>query len=596
MEGVHAVIRAARSRPATGVMTKQPKTKTRATPSLPRQSQAILDTMQLGVTQANAEGEILYANPAVAEMHGYTVAELVGSNLSIFEASVEQEPTIAGWSEGSTSWTSERVHKRKDGGTLFVRALSDVISGSAGGTIVTGYEDITERRQAEDALREQHEKESLHAALHDPLTGLPNKLLLLDLIDQALGRCKRHSEYMCAVVVLNLDRFHLVNDGLGHTVGDQLLNAVSERLKPCFRSVDTFARLSGDEFGFLLDDISDISDTLRVADRIQEQLAKPFQCGSEEVFTSGRMGVALSTTGYERAEDALRDATLALHRVKSGTAVRHEVFDPVMHRRAHARMELETDLRWAMEREEFRVFYQPIVSLEDGTITGLEALLRWEHPRRGLLEPSEFLSVAEQTGMIIPLGSWVLEHSCRQMRKWHDEISRDSPLFLSVNLSGKQLLWKDIAQHVGQVLEETGLDGRSLRLEMKEVAMLDDADPMLSVLSALKELNVSLDIDDFGIGYSSLRSLHRFPIDSLKIDRSFIENLHMRRESEEIVRTILALAQNIGVSVVAEGVESPEELATLKKLNCEMAQGHLFSAPLLHDQITELIEGHRYPV
>jgi EAL domain-containing protein (putative c-di-GMP-specific phosphodiesterase class I) len=331
--------------------------------------------------------------------------------------------------------------------------------------------------------------------------------------------------------------------------------------------------LSGDEFGFLLDDISDISDTLRVADRIQEQLAKPFQCGSEEVFTSGRMGVALSTTGYERAEDALRDATLALHRVKSGTAVRHEVFDPVVHRRAHARMELETDLRWAMEREEFRVFYQPIVSLEDGMITGLEALLRWEHPRRGLLEPSEFLSVAEQTGMIIPLGSWVLEHSCRQMRKWHDEISRDSPLFLSVNLSGKQLLWKDIAQHVGQVLEETGLDGRSLRLEMKEVAMLDDADPMLSVLSELKELNVSLDIDDFGIGYSSLRSLHRFPIDSLKIDRSFIEKLHIRRESEEIVRTILALAQNIGVSVVAEGVESPEELATLKKLNCEMGPG-----------------------
>jgi diguanylate cyclase (GGDEF)-like protein/PAS domain S-box-containing protein len=577
-------------------MTKKPKTEAQATQSLPRRSQAILDTMQLGVTQANADGEILYANPAVAEMHGYRVEELVGSNLSIFEAAVEQEPTIAGWSDGSTSWASERVHKRKDGSTLFVRALSDVVSGSAGGTIVTGYEDITERRQAEDALRKRHERESLHAALHDPLTGLPNKLLLLDLVEQALSRCKRHDDYMCAVMVLNLDRFHLVNDGLGHTVGDQLLIEVSERLKPCFRSVDTLARMSGDEFGILLDDISDVSDTIRVADRILEQLATPFQCGSEEVFTSGRIGVALSTTKYERAEDALRDATLALHRVKSGTAIRHEVFDPVMHQRAHARIELETDLRWAMEREEFRVLYQPIVSLKDGTIIGLEALLRWEHPRRGLLEPPEFLSVAEQTGMIIPLGSWVLEHSCRQMREWHDEISRESPLFLSVNLSGKQILWKDIAQHVESVLEETGFDGRWLRLEMKEMAMRDDADPMLSVLADLKKLKVSLDIDDFGLGYSSLRSLHRFPIDSLKIDRSFIENLHMRSESEEIVRTILVLAKNIGVSVVAEGVETPDELAALQKLDCEMGQGHLFSKPLPFDQIAELLEDHRYPV
>ena len=577
-------------------MTKKPNAKTRVTQNLPRRAQAILDTMPLGVTQATAHGEILYANPAVAEMHGYGVDELVGSNLSIFEATVEEEPTIAGWSDGSTSWASERVHKRKDGSTLVVRALSDVVSGSVGGTIVTGYEDITERRQAENALQDRHERESLHAALHDPLTGQPNKLLLLELVEQALGRCKRHEDYLCAVVVLNLDRFHLVNDGLGHPVGDQLLIAVSERLKPCFRSVDTFARMSGDEFGILLDDISDVSDTLRVADRIQEQLATPFQCASEEVFTSGRIGIALSATGYEGAEDALRDATLALHRVKSGTAVRHEVFDPAMHRRAHARMALETDLRWAMEREEFRVFYQPIVSLEDGTITGVEALLRWEHPRRGLLEPSEFLSVAEETGMIIPLGSWVLEHSCRHTREWHEGISRESPLSLSVNLSGKQVLWQDIAQHVGSVLEETGLDGRSLRLEMTETVIMDDADLMLSVLADLKELKVSLDIDDFGRGYSSLRYLHRFPIDSLKIDRSFISNLHMRSESEEIVRTILALARNIGVSVVAEGIETPDELAILKKMNCELAQGHLFSKPLRHDQITELIGNHRYAV
>ena len=379
-------------------------------------------------------------------------------------------------------------------------------------------------------------------------------------------------------------------------MGDQLLNAVSERLKPFFRSVDTSARLSGDEFGLLLDDISDVSDAIRVADRIQEQFASPFQCGSEEIFTSGRIGVALSTTGYEQAEDALRDATLALHRVTSGTAVRHAVFDPVMQQRAHARLELETDLRWAMEREEFLVFYQPIVSLEGGAVTGVEALLRWEHPRRGLLEPSAFLSVAEETGLIIPLGSWVLEHSCGHLRGWQDQISQESPLSLSVNLSGKQILWQDMTQHVARVLEETGLDGRVLRLEMTETVMMDDADPLLDVLAALKKLNVSLDIDAFGVGYSSLRYLHQFPIDCLKIDRSFIANLHTRSESQEIVRTILALAKNIGVRVVAEGVETPDELDLLKELNCELAQGHLFSQPIRHDEITQLIGSHRYAV
>jgi EAL domain-containing protein (putative c-di-GMP-specific phosphodiesterase class I) len=379
-------------------------------------------------------------------------------------------------------------------------------------------------------------------------------------------------------------------------VGDQLLNAVAERLKPCFRSVDTLARMSGDEFGVLLDDINDISDAVRVADRIQEQLASPFQCGHEEIFTSGRIGVALSTSGYEHAEDALRDATLALHRVTSGTAVRHAVFDPVMHHRAHERLQLETDLRWALERDEFHVFYQPIVSLEDGAITGVEALLRWEHPTRGLLGPSEFLSVAEETGLIVPLGLWVLEHSCGHLAGWQKRTSPEPPLSLSVNLSGKQVLWQDLAQHVGRVLEETGLDGQLLRLEMTETVVMDDADSMLEVLSALKELNVSLDIDAFGIGYSSLRYLHQFPIDSLKIDRSFIANLRTSDESQEIVGSILALAKNIGVRVVAEGVETRDELDLLKELSCELAQGHLFSKPIQHEEMAKLTGSHRYEV
>ena len=560
-------------------MRARQDTLTPAATGLSQQAQAMLDTMQRGVTQAKPDGEILYANPAVAEMHGYEVDELVGKDLSLFEASPASGSTIAGstitggWSAGSTSWASERVHKRKDGSTLIVRAMSDMVSGSA-----------------------RHERESLQATLLDPLTGLPNKVLLLDLVETALGRCRRHKDYLFAIVVLNLDRFHLVNDGLGYAVGDQWLTAVSERLKPCFRSVDAIARMSGDEFAILLDDITDVSDPLRVADRIQEVLTTPFQLADEEVFTSGRIGIALSTTGYERAEDAVRDATLALHRVQSGTAVRHEVFDPVMHKRAHARIQLETDLRWAMERQEFRVLYQPIVSLEDGSITGVEALLRWEHPRRGLLEPAEFLSVAEETGMIIPLGSWVLKSSCSHMQEWRTRVSPDSPLSLSVNMSGKQILWSDVTAHVRSVLEETGLDGRWLRLEMTETAIMESADPILEVLADLKELEVSLDIDDFGIGYSSLRYLHQFPIDSLKIDRSFITKIHERRQSEAIVRTILALAENIGVRVVAEGVESTDEVALLKEMRCHVAQGYLFSKALNHDEISSLIENHRYEV
>ncbi len=576
-------------------MTEQLKAK-RSMRGLLEPAQAILDTMQIGVTQADADGTILYANPAVAEMHGYGIDDLVGRNLRFLDASGANQEMTAQWSEELTSWASERVHVRKDGSTLIVRMLSDVVSGSAGGTIVTGYEDITERRRAEEKVHDRYEQEALSASLQDPLTGLPNRLLLLDLVDQALGRSRRHADYLFAVVVLNLDRFHLVNDGLGHDVGDQLLIKVTQRLEPCFRSVDALARMGGDEFGILLDDMSDISDALRVADRIQQALATPFQIEGHEVFTSGRIGIALSTTGYERAEDVVRDATLALHRVKSGTAVHHEVFDPVMHRSAHARLQLETDLRWAMRREEFRVFYQPIVSLEDGAITGVEALLRWEHPHRGLLEPSEFLSVTEETGMIIQLGAWVLEHSCQHVREWHERMSGGLPVSLSVNLSGKQISWSGITGHVERVLKETGLDGRWLRLEMTETVMMDDADPTLSVLSDLKKLNVSLDIDDFGIGYSSLHYLHRFPIDALKIHRSFVENVHERRESETIIRTILALAQNIGVTVVAEGVETVEELAFLKEVNCPFAQGHLFSMALSHDEMTPLIGSHRYPV
>ena len=554
-----------------------------------RRLQPVLNTVQLGVTIADAEGKILYANPAVAAMHGYTVEELIGQNVTIFEPSGASPPMPSDAPNQKRSWRHEGLHLRKDGSTFPVHVMSDMIEGAAGAAaVVTTCEDITDRWRAEEALRDKQARESLAASLHDPLTGLPNRAMLMDLVRRALSRAKRRDDYLFAVLVINLDRFHVVNDSLGHAVGDQLLIGIAERLKPVFRPVDVLARLSGDEFGVLVDDINDISDTLRVTNRIHQGLKAPFQIAEDEVFSSGRVGIALSRTGYDLPEDMLRDATLALHRAKARGDAYHEVFDLVMHRSANARLQLETDLRWAVERQEFRTYYQPIVSLVTGEITGMEALVRWAHPRRGLLSPHEFLLVAEETGTIIPLGSSVLQQACSQMKEWQNEFP-ESALTLSVNLSGNQIMRRDLLQEIDQILKETGLDARSLRLEMTETVVMDDAEPTLQILSKLKELRVHLDIDDFGTGYSSLRYLHRFPIDALKIDRSFVKNIDDRGESAEIVRTILALAKNVGVQVVAEGVETAEQLAILKSMECEQAQGYFFSEPVQANEVAGLI-------
>ena len=545
--------------------------------------------MQLGVTIASPDGTILYVNQAMAQMHGYDAEELVGQNLSVFDVSDDAGHVVAG-SQHKKRWRREGLNVRKDGTAFPVCMLCDVIEGPESTALVTTCEDLTERRNAEAGWRDRQAMESRVAALHDSLTGLPNRTMLMDMVRRSLSRAKRRKDYLFAVLVLNLDRFHVVNDSLGHTLGDQLLVAIAERLKPCFRTVDILARLSGDEFAILLDDIRDISDALRVANRIEEQLTGAFQIGDEQVFSSACVGIAFNTRDYSQAEELLRDATLALHRVKREAQAKHEVFDEVMHQTANARLQLETDLQWALDRQEFRTHYQPIVSLTTGQITGVEALVRWEHPSRGLLTPPDFLAVAEETGLIVPLGWAVLRQACNQMRQWQEQFPTESPLTMSVNLSGKQLLHRNVVQEIESVLQEAGLDPQYLRLEMTETVIMDDAKSTLRVLSELKELKVHLDIDDFGVGYSSLRYLHRFPIDSLKIDRSFVDSIDVRRESVEIVRIILALAKSIGVSAVAEGVETEKQLTLLKDMKCDYAQGYHLSKPVEHDKAAALID------
>jgi diguanylate cyclase (GGDEF)-like protein/PAS domain S-box-containing protein len=433
----------------------------------------------------------------------------------------------------------------------------------------------------------------------DALTGLPNRLLFIDRLVRLIEHTKRHKDYVFAVMFLDLDGFKMINDSLGHGIGDQLLVGVANRLEKCLRVSDTvtrieklftLARLGGDEFTILLDQVRDSSDTTLVAERILKALAAPFNLDGKKLFTSASIGIALSSIGYDSAEDLLRDADTAMYRAKSLGKGRYEVFDLAMRASVIARLQLETDLRSALEREEFRNFYQPIVSLESGRITGFEALLRWQHPTRGLLQPLEFIPVAEETGMIREIGWWNLQKACRQISTWNASRNGSSPLAMSVNLSAKQFLQPNLAEEIGNLLCEVGLPPGTLKLEITESTVMADPSAAVETLLQIKSLGVQLSIDDFGTGYSSLSYLHRFPLDTLKIDSSFTKSMGQKGDSIEIVRTILPMANSLRLNVIAEGVETAEQLAVLRRLRCEFAQGYYFSKPVTADEARALLE------
>lgn len=448
---------------------------------------------------------------------------------------------------------------------------------------------IAELERTSRALQESKEH-FRHAAFHDSLTDLPNRGLFSDYLRLAMERCKRQSDYVFAVLFLDLDRFKYINDSLGHSCGDQLIVELARRLQSCLRQVDTVARFGGDEFAILLDGIKDPSDAVRVAEKIQLELLKPFLLGGHEAFTSASIGIAMSSAGYEEADYILRDADTAMYRAKDAGKACYELFDMEMHSRAVIRMRLENDLRRALEREEFRVYYQPIIGLETGRLAGFEALVRWQHPDRGLVSPSEFIPIAEETGLIVTLGSWILEESCRQMTEWHGQHPSNRTLTMNVNLSSKQLIQSGLVQEVKEILKKTQLPARNLKLEITESVVMENAELATTMLKQLSDLNVHLCIDDFGTGYSSLSYLHRFPVDTLKIDRSFVNRIEEKDENVEIVRTIATLARNLGMEVVAEGVESEDQLACLKALHCEYAQGYFFSRPLTAEAASRFIE------
>lgn len=442
--------------------------------------------------------------------------------------------------------------------------------------------DITERMRAEEQLR--------HDALHDSLTGLPNRSLFLDRLHHSLQRRERAEEYLFALLYLDLDRFKNVNDSLGHTRGDQLLIETARRLELCLRPSDTVARFGGDEFAVLLDGIRDVSDALRVAARIQLQLTSPFNLSGYEVFTSASIGIAYSETGYDNVKDMLRDADIAMYRAKDKGKAQHVVFDRDMHERAVARLEMETELRRAVESEAFHVYYQPIISVQNGIVQGLEALVRWEHAERGLVAPSEFIHLAEETGLIVSIDRFVMRTACRQLSLWNQNRRGMPSLYISVNLSRRNLGRPDLLSEIDKILEETRIAPQSLYLEITESGIMRDPSAAQSTLADLRARGVQSLVDDFGTGHSSLSVLQNLPIDGLKVDRSFIMQMEQKRENQEIVQTIVSLAHNLGKHSIAEGVETPRQLEILRSLNCEYAQGYLFSRPLPAEQIPHVLE------
>jgi diguanylate cyclase (GGDEF)-like protein/PAS domain S-box-containing protein len=463
---------------------------------------------------------------------------------------------------------SKELRDYSAGDIDFVQSLANVLA------------DAIQRQTTEDDIR--------HRALHDSLTGLPNRVLFLDRLGHALASARRRRSGV-AVLFLDLDHFKLVNDSLGHQAGDELLVAVAPRLTQAVRPSDTVARFGGDEFGILLEELSSERDAAEVAERIAANFARPFVLGANEHFVTASIGIAVADNGDVLPETLIRDADSAMYRAKERGRARYELFDEVMRARAVARLRVENDLRRAIERRELRLEYQPMVSLSDGSIVGVEALVRWQHPERGLVAPGEFIPVAEECGLIEPIGRWVLEEALRQAGQWHGASPDAAPVGISVNLSARQVAQQDLPAGVERLLHATGVDPGCLSLEITETVVLDEAELLGDTLRALRAMGVRLVLDDFGTGYSSLGYLHRLPLDALKVDRSFIDGLGTEPRDSAIVKAVVGMAQALSLGVIAEGVETEVQLAELRRLGCDQAQGFFFAPSVSAPQIAAML-------
>lgn len=553
------------------------------------------------ITKTNMERpgpEIVFVNSAFTRMTGYTAEEAIGQTPRILQGP-KTDPAVLerlreNLSQGEVFY-GEAINYRKDGKEFYNEWHIEPIRNNR--EKITHYlaiqRDATERKEAERKL--------YYKAFHDSLTGLPNRAMFMKRLGEALAELQKRSEEQFAVLFLDLDCFKGINDSLGHLAGDRLLVALADRLEACLRQTDTVARLGGDEFGILLREVGSINEVLTIAERIQKEVRKPLVIDGTEIFPTTSIGIAFSgdRDGEEiercQPSELLRDADIAMYRAKARGKANAVIFERSMHEEAMARLHLENDLRRALAAHELRLYYQPIVNLATSQITGFEALVRWQHPERGIVSPGKFIPLAEETGLIVPLGWWVLQRACRQLRQWQKMFPKRDNLTMNVNLSGKQFVQKDLSERLEQILVQTGIKQKSkamdgsLKLEITESTIVENEEVAISMLRDFQELGIKLAIDDFGTGYSSLSRLYLFPINTLKIDRSFIDLMGEGGKKNEIVQTIISLAHGLGKDIVAEGVETPAQLATLQELQCEYGQGYFFSKPVDEKAATALI-------
>ncbi len=530
-----------------------------------------------------------YLSPSVRRILGYVPEELVDQSFWTIIYPEEQEALAEGIKQSlekpglSQPLIEYRCYTSQGSWRILEAFITNLLDNPAVNGIVLNCHEITERKQAEMKLQ--------HDALHDSLTNLPNRALLMEQLNHALKLQQRHPERLFGVLFLDVDRFKVINDSLGHLIGDQLLIALAHRLEHCKRASDIVARLGGDEFVLLLEELKSSDSAIKVAERIHQALEQPFKLKNKELFISVSIGIALSHTPHYYLEPTqlLRDADTAMYKAKERGKSCHAVFESSMHTHAQRRLQLENDLRRAIGRQELVIYYQPIFSLETNCLEAVEALVRWQHPEKGLISPADFIPMAEETGIIIALDQWVLENACCQLHKWQQQFPAFSHLNLSANISGNHFLQEDFLAQIDKILASTGILGEYLKLEITESILLSDSDSTSEMLKQLKMRNIQVCLDDFGTGYSSLSYLHRFPLNILKIDRSFVSTLELEDSRRAIVHTIVTLGQELGIKVIAEGIETDPQMQFLKALGCDYGQGYYFSSPVDSKTLTTLL-------